>query len=324
MLLGLALPLLSGCRTPSGQGQAASWPDRLDPNTPSQAVGGSGHIVAYVHGRPIHRTDLLPGLIEAAGGTVLAEQVLDQMIHQRLTGLGQVVEPEHIDQERALLAHTLDSDDPNRAQRLLRQLRQRRGLGEHRFQRLLVRNAGLRLLVQDQVEISDAAVQQAYRLEHGDRHEVRLIVTDSLVQATGLIRRIHAGESFIDLAIAHSTDASRAQGGLLGLISLADPTFPKAVRTTVAGLQTGQVGGPVALDDGFAVLKLERIEAGNQIAFDQVRSALRIRVRRQVERMLMQRQVRAMLNDADVIVLDPLLETSWRAHHRQMLKNPQR
>ena len=181
---------------------------------------------------------------------------------------------------------------------------------------LLTRNAGLRLLVQDDVEISDAAIDQAYWFEYGPRYEARLIVTDSFQEAAGLVRRARQGESFIDLAIAHSKDLSRAQGGLIGPISPVDPTYPQVVRTTLQLLVPGEVADPVALEEGFAVLRLERKIEGQDVELDDVKDVLARRVRRRVERMLMQRLARTMLGEADVIVLDPGLHNSWKRHHK--------
>lgn len=325
VILSVVIGLLTGCRSPSGTGQArpvglSGSPGRLA--SPPDA-SGFGSTVAYFLGQPIDWLELRPALVEAGGGSVLAELVLDRMVDQKLKERGQVVQSQHVDRERSLLTEALDPSDPDRAQQLLRQLRQRRGLGSHRFKQMLVRNAGLRLLIHDQVEVSRAAVEQAHQLEHGPRYEARLIVTDSLVQAADVVRDARAGKSFSDLAIAHSTDPSRAQGGLIGPVSPVDPTFPKAVRTTLASLEPGQASDPVALDDGFAVLRLERIVHGDDIEMERVKEVLQIRVRRQVERMLMRRLVRAMISEADVTILDPLLAASWRQHHRQILEDPQ-
>ncbi len=282
------------------------------------APGSDQRPVGYVGGKAIHRGDLWALLVEAKGGEVLSELILDRQIARALSDRGETIEPATVDQEKSLLLATLDADS-DQAQRLLGELRQRRGLGEHRFRKLLKRNAGLRLLVQDEVEVSDAAVDQAYQLEHGPRYEARLIVTGSLVNATELVRRARAGESFIDLAIAHSSDASRAQGGLIGSVSLVDPTLPKAVRVALGALEPGQVSDPVALERGFAVLRLERKVEGTGVDPDQVKAKLTEKVRRRVEWVLMQRRARTMLSEADVVVLDPLLHTDWQRRRGKLL-----
>lgn len=321
---GLVVTLLAGCGSP-GHGPVAQRPDPDTPGAavpatgPTQASGvqGGANIVAYVNGQPLGWSDLRPALVESSGGQVVAELVLGRMVDRSLSERGQAVGPQQVEQERQLLAKTLH-DDPDQAQRLLQQLRDGRGLGEYRFGRFLIRQAGLRMLVQDQVQLSEAAVRQAYELEHGRRYESRLIVVPSLAVAADLARRVRSGESFIDLAIAHSTDRSRVQGGMLGPISPVDPTYPQAIRTTLAGLEEGQVSDPVVLDDGFALLRLERILEGDGIEFERVEAGLRDRVRRRVEQMLMQQRAGAMLSEADVIILEPRLQEAWRLHRAQL------
>ena len=269
----------------------------------------------FVDGAPIRWEDLRVALVESSGGEILAEEVLDRLVRRRLEDRGLSLTMEWVEDEKQLLAASLD-DDPDRAQQLLAELRQRRGLGAQRFARLLERNAGLRLLVQDEVEVSPAAIDQAYRYEYGRRYEARLIVAESLQAAVNLARRARAGESFIDLAIEHSVDSSRAQGGYLGAVSPVDSTYPKAIRDTLAGLEVGEVSDPVSLDSGFALLQLQRVVEPQAVEFETVRPELTQRVKRRVERMLMERLARTLLSEADVIVLDPTLGASWADHQR--------
>jgi len=305
--------------TPSSSRQSHS-------GSTQNAVLRSSSPVAYLDGQAIQWRDLTTALVESAGGQVLAEMTLDRKLGRKLRQLGQKIDESHLATERVLLAETLDKQDPDRAQRLLRELRQRRGLGEYRFRQLLIRNASLRLLVQDQsaVEISDAAIDQAYQYEHGPRYEARLITTESYIQAASLVRRVQAGESFVDLAVAHSTDSSRVQGGMLGPISVVDPTYPKAIRATLAALQPGDISDPIALEEGFSILRLERIVPGDGVALELVKEALENQVRRRVERMLMQRLVRTMLDDVDLTVMDPHLDKSWQLHRRLILNRERR
>ena len=183
-----------------------------------------------------------------------------------------------------------------------------------RFGRLLARNAALRLLIQEQVQVTDVALQQAHSLRYGSRYEARLIVVDSLAAAAKLVHEANAGRSFVELVMEHSADSSRANGGLIGPISLADPSYPKAIRQTLARLKPGDVSQSVALERGFAILKLERKSEAQQVPFDDVKKALTDQVRRQAERLLMERLARTLLDEAKLVVRDPALRTSWDQH----------
>ncbi len=315
LLLALAFAL-AGCQVgparPSAAGRAAPQSNATAPVNPQVAA----QPLAYVDGQPVTLVDMRALLLEAAGGQTLAEMVLDRQIARQLVRRQLRVEPAHIETERQILAQML-SDDPDEAQRLIAQLRERRGLGEERFRQLLHRSAALRLLVQDQVEVSDAAVQQAFQLAHGERFEARLIVTETLAEASQLVRRARAGESFIDLAIAHSTDASRAQGGLLPEINPLDATFPDVVRKTLSRMKEQQISDPIALDQGFAILKLERKIPADPVRFDDVKDRMALVVRRRVEDMLMRQTRAALLEEADIVILDPALNQSWKSWKQQ-------
>ncbi len=249
-------------------------------------------------------------MIESAGGQVLLEYTLDRGIEARLARDNITITDIELQAEQSLLMQTL-AGDPDQAQRTLNQLRTQRGLGDTRFRQLLWRNAAMRRLVSDQVTITEAALQQAFAQRYGPRYETRLIVTDTLAHAGDITRQARAGESFIDLAIAHSSDPSRAQGGLLPPINLQDPSYPAAVRQVISQLTVGTVSDPVALDRGFAVLKLERKIDGADLKLADVKGELESIVSRQMQQMLMQRLAREIILQSDLVIMDPALSKSF-------------
>ena len=266
--------------------------------------------VAHIDGQPVLWRDMLPALTEHAGGAVLAELVLDRQVRRQLTKRGLEVTAEHVDGERVIMRETLHAD-VEKGRQLLAELRRRRGLGALRFAQLLQRNAGLRLLVRDQVQVAEPDVRQAYAIEYGERYEARLLVVASAVLASRIVHEDAAGRPFVDLVMAHSTDASRVAGGLIGPVSPVDPTYPKALRQALSQLAPGQVSPPVALDRGFALLKLLRKTEAQDVPFDDVKEVLAAQVRRRQERRLMQRLARTLLDEANVVVSDPALRKSW-------------
>lgn len=291
-------------------------------NTPAGGAANTGgdpaKPLAFIHGQPIAWTDLQPALFESAGGEVLGEIVLQRGIDRRLAARTITLDDAAINTERTYLLTAL-SPDADTAVRLLRELRERRGLGDRRFDMLLRRNAGLRALVRDDVRITDAELRAQHQLDYGDSFEVRLILTDTLQQASEVVRRLKAGESFIDLAVTLSRDESRFQGGLLPLVNPADATFPDAVRAAIGKLRPGEVSDPVALTNGFAVLRLERKIAGRGVGFDDVKEELERNLRRRVERFLMQQLAVNILNEADVVVLDASLQKSWTQQKQRLV-----
>lgn len=339
---GLTLAtMLAGCesadpRTGARQGSQANR--QAAPNasqSPSQTLtpsrdtattrsASAAKPMGYVNGQPIYLSEMSPMLMELAGGQILTEMVVDRLLKDRLARRREAgrplpaVDDARIQQERRRLLDTL-SDEPDEAARLLRELRQRRGLGELRFQALLHRNAILRMLVQEQVEVDPGLVEQAYLIRYGEKRQARVIVTTTADQAGQLRRRVLGGESFHALAMRHSIDASSEVGGMLPPISLIDPGYPQSLRNALRTLEPGQVSDVVALDQRYAVLKLEAKIEAEPVAFDSVREALAEEVRQRTEGMLMQRLARGLIAEADVLILDPSLAEAWQQQQRELL-----
>ena len=308
MKLGIVIALAltwSGCR--AGPVVPPAPLKHLQAASPSQEVP-----LAFVNDRRIRWNDLRPGLLEAQGGQILAEVVQDQLIEAHLVEFGGTVDSEQIEAERQIILQSLH-EDPDKAQRLLTAVRQRRGMGPSRFTALLKRNAGLRLLVQDRVKITEEAMDRAYRVLHGEKYETRLIIVDSLGLAAQCVRRARGDEAFSDLAYHHSIHASRQRGGLLAAFSPLDNSVPFEIRETLAGLEPGQVSDSIALENGFAILKLERKFNGGRVAFDDVKDELAVWVRRRTEQILSEKLIRELVAAADVIVFDRELKKTWRA-----------
>ena len=311
-----------------------------EPNAPSRDTAeqrnaaDSRHTgpLAYVDGQPLGRDDLFEPLLEAAGGEVLAEVVLDRMIRRRLGQRAMRIDDEQIEKERQRVLESLSGDE-DEATRLLEELRRRRGLGERRFEALLHRNAALRRLVSDRVQnIEEEALRHEYRMRHGERYRVRVLVVDSFEQASQLRRRaMENPAAFSDLAATHSTDISADRGGLLSPISPADTSYPQSLREVLPNLaervREDDAGGAerisdvIAAEGQFAVVKLEEKIEPEAVEFADVRQRLEAQVRRRLERGHMRQLAREMLAEADVTVLDPALERSWR-QQRGLLLTP--
>lgn len=307
-----------------GQGRRSRGADRDGP-------------VAYVHGEPVDRDDLIAPLMEAAGGQVLAELVLDHRIAERLEQRGVTLSEADLDAERGRVRDAL-AEEEDEAARLLTQLRRQRGLGERRFEQFLRRNAGLRKLVAEDVSVDEDAVRQAYRLEYGQRYRVRIIVVERFEEASRLRRKvIEHGASFGDLAARHSVDASADRGGLLSPISPDDASYPQSIREVLPELArraeraaeaddegaragaTARLSDVIALEGQFALVWLEEKIEPEPIEFADVRQELEIDVRRRLERGYMRQLARELLGEANVTVLDPVLSESWSQQRDVML-----
>jgi parvulin-like peptidyl-prolyl isomerase len=291
-----------------------------DPADHSRAKAAPANLaerpVAYLDAKPVTQDEVYRLLAGAHGGEALAEILLDRAVRDRLKQETLELTATEIDAEKTSLLKSL-SPNPDEAAQLLQEMRAQRGLDAKRFDAMLRRNAGLRLLVRDEVQINAAAVNQAYQLRYGPRYRVRLIVSNKLDVLTKVRSDVLKGSSFTDEAIEHSTDASASQGGLLSPISPADPTYPKAIRDALSKLKmnapASRLSPAIALDSGYALLWLEAIQTPDDPpSIEAVRSDMETIIRADLERVRMRQLARTLIEQADVVVLDPAIDKAWK------------
>lgn len=310
VLLLIVAPFVAGCQSNTTQRPSGTA------SSPTTLAGPGEKPVAYLDGKAVTQAQLYRLIAPAHGGEALAEILLDRTVQARLKQEAIELTPADIEAEKAKLLASLDPD-PDQAARLLKQMRSERGLDRDRYTAMLRRNAGLRRLVRDQITINDAAIAQAYQLRHGKRYQVRLIVADKLDVITKARRQALAGDSFTDLAIERSTDRSANQGGLLSPISPADPTYPKAIRIALPKLKmdnrASRLSPAIALDAGYALLYLEEVIAPTDPpTLDEARPELQAAVRANLEQLRMRQLARTLIEQANVVVLDPSLDKAWK------------
>jgi hypothetical protein len=309
---------LTGCGSTTGPDR--SFAERAPATRASSPTASNNKPLAYINGEAVTRANMHRPLLEAAGGRVLAELALNRLVAARLNQQAITLTDPMIEAERKLVLRSL-AEDENQSVVLLNQLRRRRGLGQARFQALLKRNAGLRQLVKDQVNVTDTAIRRAYQLQYGPRYEGRILVTNSARQTQQLRQKITQGRAdFATLAARHSTDPSATQGGLLSPISPADPSYPQAIRKALTSLKVGAVSDVIGIQGGYAILTLERKIEAASVKLADVKQALRPQVRQRLERQRMRQRARAMLREANVVVLNPALGEAWRQHKRGLLE----
>lgn len=312
----------SGCAAPapepeSGLARSEQYAATVAQQSPGEVRGPAASLEgrAMTAGGRVYDAALMwPLLAEAAGGVVAQELALLAALDSACDEAGIVITEAALDRERALVESQLTATGAGAdTGALLARVRASRGLGPERFAALLRRNAMLRALVRPDVQVTESAIVQAYRLEFGPTRVVRLITTDQLAEASAAIGEIRGGRSFSAVAAERSTDPSRVRGGLIGAISLADPAYPEALRTAAAAIEVGEVSSPVALDRGFAVVMVDAIEEDDVPALDDVRDRAAEVATLRAERVLMEAKARELQAGVSPRFFDASLRWSWGA-----------
>ncbi|EXX86757.1 hypothetical protein BG53_03820 [Paenibacillus darwinianus] len=84
------------------------------------------------------------------------------------------------------------------------------------------------------------------------------IVTESRAEAEKVLRMVEAGESFEALARTYSIDEYSADnGGSIGTVDASDPFIDEDMLQAVSGIEPGTIAGPVEVDMGWAVVRLD-------------------------------------------------------------------
>lgn len=236
------------------------------------------------------------------GKTVWASDVKREAVAQGLIGQGEPLDSssemfrrvmdEVVDQK--LLAaeavrRKLDKDEA--AQRRLAAARER-VLGDLLVESVVekaVREDAIKELYQEQVKLSGQS--EEFRARH--------IVVASEGEAVQIRRALLNGASFEALAMERSIDtATRFNGGDMGYLTI--DVMPESYQIALANSQPGDVLGPFAVDNGFAVVKVEdrrreapltletaRPQIVRFLTYDQVRDLLeKLRGKAKVETLL--------------------------------------
>lgn len=262
---------------------------------------------------------LRPRLAEAAGGLVVEEVILDHQVKAELARQGLTVSDDEVARERELLLASLQRGagaDAEQSARLVGSLQQSRGLGPVRFRALLERNAMLRRLVRDGIEIDPAEVGRALIVKYGPRVKCRLIVVPTEGDARRLLARLQqAGaeleERFSAEARLVSVDPSASLGGQVDPISPEDPSYAQGVRKAAEVLGEGQLSQILMLDNGYALLLGQGAAAPVEPPAS-ARADAEADLRLRAERMAMDRLAQRLINSAPVTVFDPSLGWSWQ------------
>lgn len=200
--------------------------------------------------------------------------------------------------EQIELANAAAASNPALQQQVAKQLLQQellaqtvRGLSPEQTQRLdaAVQNLKRQALAQLAAEnywtahpVDDAAVKAEYdKIVAGlpaEQYWLRWIVVKTPDEANAVLDALRSGKTgFAALAVERSIGQNAELGGALGWQS--EQTLPAAVLGVVRKLKPGQVAGPIALDNGFAIVQLLATRQTPKPTLDQLKPQIEQQLR---------------------------------------------
>ncbi len=290
-----------------------------------EADGGSRPI-AYVNGRPIGR-DRVVNLLLAGHGVGILEQLvaLEEARHlaneRGIMVTDRDILAEHDRSLRNLLSPLEAADetagfDRAEAERVLDELLSQRNISRAEYRDVITRNAYLRAIVEADMHFTDEQLREEYDNAYGERVQVRHIQLASLTDAEKVAGLIANGGDFAILARQYSANLRTAPGGgLLPPFSRNDESIPEGLRAVAFDLKEGQVSDPVRVDAWYHIVKLQRRFHREDVSFEAARRDLEKRLRERMVPAAMQVLFRKLVQDADVRIVDPVLEAEYQRKH---------
>lgn len=289
----------------------------------------SDRVVARVNGVPVWRSQFVELLIAGHGGDMLQQLVAVELAEQEARKMGITVSDEQVQLEyrRSVAAMLPDTDrqgqplDEAEKRTLLRNILQRRGVSIDEFQLAVRRNAILRALAADKVQVSEDMLRQEYDQRTAAKVVVRHIQLPNLRMCTQVRERLEQGESFESLARQFSTNPETAPvGGLMQPFTRDNPDLPGIFKERAFALHVGEISNPIKTDTVYHLIRLEQRIAPTTSQFEQMRPELYKAVR---ERMIAEqaRQIQQQLfARADLEINNPALAKDFEQAQSRLVE----
>lgn len=207
------------------------------------------------------------------GKTVWASDVKREAVAQGLIGEGEPLDPSS-DLFRRMMDEVID-------QKLLAAEAQRRKLDKDPLAQRRLTAAQDRVMGDMLIEstVADAVTEGNIRGLYEEQQKLsrrsveiraRQIVLGTAAEAEQVKKLLAAGATFEALAMERSRDAAtRFNGGDLGYFTT--DVMPEAYEAALNGARVGQVVGPVNVENGFALVKVEDVRDEQPIPLDAAR-----------------------------------------------------
>ncbi|NIK72163.1 peptidylprolyl isomerase [Paenibacillus sp. BK720] len=233
--------------------QAGDTPSDSDP---SRSEG----IAATVGGFPITAAELADQLKRQYGDNVLRTLMVHKAIDLEAEAQRLTLSSEEEERELAAMMDGYDSEEV-----FYEVMKEQLGMTKSDVEedvkyRLLLEKIAILTVNLSEVEIENYIAAHPEQFADRLRLHLQWIVTDTKNEASDVLDKLAAGDSFEQLALEYSKDANTSgSGGDLGLIDLDDPFYDADMLEEAGRLQTGESTGPIKVPEGYAVIRvLER------------------------------------------------------------------
>lgn len=286
------------------------------------AVAADGDAVAIVNGQPITKRAMVDVLMESHGLQVMQQLVVLELAKEETKRLKLRVTSTDVDREyeRALtrIAPPVGSDgkplSAEEKEQALAYLLEEKCLSRAEFMLGMERNAHLRKIVEQDVQVSEATLREEFARLYGEKVEVRNIRIklgdiNALHEAINLLDK---GVDFGDVARRVSEDSdTAARGGLLEPFAFNDDSIAPVLREAAFSLSPGERTQPIQVGRWLFILQLEQRLAPAAVRFEDVRGKVEQELRDRVVPDRMNQLITELFRKAEIRVLDRALKPKF-------------
>lgn len=226
----------------------------------AETAEGETSDVAAAGGQPVTEQEWIEVLQKKHGEEVLLSMLNHIVVGKEAAALGITVTDEEIEQElkRGISGYSSEEQYYQQMQSELGLSRQE--LREETAYRLTLQAIATAGVTVSEAEIDDYLKQNSERFVPRKQMQLSIIQTSTYNEAGTVMDRLEQGEDFAELARELSIDEeSRQRGGSIGTVEEKDPFWPEELLETAAGLENGDIAGPLQIDGGYAVIRLEKL-----------------------------------------------------------------
>jgi parvulin-like peptidyl-prolyl isomerase len=286
------------------------------------ALGGDGDAVVIVNGAPISQKQIVDRLMEAHGLSMMQQMIVLELARQEATRRQIRVSQADIEREfedsldEIARESGLEGPDATRENKLraLQIVLDNKRISMEEYKISVERNAYLRPIAQQDVQVDDATLREEFARTYGERVVVRHIqipVSDrrTLLAAETDLRQ---GADFADVARRLSANPrTAAVGGELEPFTFTDTRLPAIMREIAFSLRPGEQSNAVQTDTNYQILRLERRIPPDNVRFEEVRDQVRRSVVSRATAAKMQELAVELFQKATIKVIDRRMKDKY-------------
>ncbi|MEO2208114.1 peptidyl-prolyl cis-trans isomerase [Paenibacillus pabuli] len=254
-------------------------PGRDDTDAPHDTGQEEGSAIATINGEVITDKQWSDALKRRYGSDMLLQMLNRKAVYAEAVDRDLTVTPEEIAKE---LSAAMDGYDSEQA--YFDEMKSQLGLTRQELEL----EAGYRLLLEkiatSGIQVKDADIEHYWEEHREDfvspeKYDLSMIMVADEDQANSLLDELEQGANFEDMAKAESTDSfTRDSGGRLGWIEQNDPFQPEDIMNLAEQLDIGDIAGPVQVEQGYALIKLNDKQDAQVQSAEEVREDIRMQL----------------------------------------------